>query len=147
MRFSKDGKALVVVNDKEIKLWDIAQRKIIHTIPDVYDPLDGVSCVDISPDGSMVVVLRNSGLRIYDIATGVKRSLLTDYFEVTRFPGGWGTKGARSTWSFSISPDGNVIAAWGSYGIKFFDMWHDLKFLRAALSWLGVQVESVGLFL
>ena len=83
-----------------------------------------VRCVALSSDGHSVAASNVEGLRICSIRTGKTRVLLPEFYEVRRIDRGTVVKSnpRETTFAMTFSPDGKLLAAWGGYGTKFFDM-------------------------
>jgi WD40 repeat protein len=125
---STDGRRMARVSRNSVQIWDIEKNELIRTFHDGKDTLDHVTSIALSASGETVAVRCNEGLRLYDIATGNEQVLLPEYFEIRRSAKGWGTssRGPR-TFGVAFSIDGKLLAAWGEYGLKFYDMSDDAK--------------------
>jgi WD40 repeat protein len=140
---SPTGELLAVVRRSGLELWSTASRQQVPKPPvsgwlctfspdGRYLALDRVTCVELSPDGDTVAIRCQEGLRLYSLRTGSERVLLPEYFEIHRTANGYGTKSRSgdSTYGVSFSPDGKLLAGWGEYGLKFFDMSNDCELSR-----------------
>ena len=129
--FSPDSKRFAVATRKGIEVWDIDSKQLLRRFHENKDVLDGVTCLALSADNDTLTFRCQEGLHVCSISTGEVRALLPEYFEVIRTATGYGTKsGGNPTRGISFSPDGNILAAWGAYGLKFFDMSQDRKLQR-----------------
>lgn len=99
LSLSRDGQILAVPTPSSVYIWNLATKKLLHTLP--VQGFD-VFAVVVSPDGRRVVTGTSSGaLKIWSTQTGrIQQDL--------RIKGG-------SAQSLAISPDGTVLVA-GLYG-------------------------------
>lgn len=102
--FSPDGRFVVVCEDRAIRLWDVAGRKIVK----VFEPASGGFFGRLSPDGGHVVagggaVYGRKSVEIWDFKEGRRVSELTDF--------------RAGLFALSISNSGRLFAvAGGDYG-------------------------------
>ena len=141
--FSPDSKLFAVTKNNDVQIWDSTQQKRIGTFHENHDILDGVSCVAIAPDSDTVAMRCNEGLSVFSILTGKEQAVLPEQFEVTRHAnGGYGIRSSGPhTIGARFSPDGKLLAAWGDYGVKLFDMSQGGK-LQSAVSERGILCLS-----
>jgi WD40 repeat protein len=128
--FSRDSKRIIVSTNKAIEVWQLEPRELVGRFHLPIEPLNRVTLVELSPDGDTLAIRCEDGLRVYSLSTSQERMVLPEYFVAEHYPnGGWGTKeaGGDSTFGLKFSPDGNVMVAWGEYGLKFFDMEDNAK--------------------
>jgi WD40 repeat protein len=131
-KFSPDSKRMVFAARDGIQVWDLVGERQIRRFHENRDELDRVSRIEISPDNDTLAMKCREGLCLYSIATGVTQVILPEEVAITRTNTGWATSRAGHTTSgIAFSPDGKVLAAWGSYGLKFFDMAQGCKLQRA----------------
>jgi hypothetical protein len=127
IRFSPDGKRFANLTHKgSVEIWDFDDRKLLCTLHEGHDVLDSVGSLEFSPDGDKIAFRCREGLRLYRMSAKSEEVLLPEFFEVTRTATGWGekTRGGEATRGIEFTPDGNLLAAWGDYGLKFFDAKH-----------------------
>lgn len=99
LSLSRDGRILAVPTPYAVRIWSLATRKLLRTLPATGL---GVSAVVLSPDGQRAVVSDSSGaLKVWSTRTGrVQKDLsIKD----------------GSVLSLALSPDGQVLMA-GLYG-------------------------------
>ena len=96
--FSPDGKLLASVSaDKTVRLWNVAEKKLLKTIVTQDEPVYGVA---FSPDGKTVLTAGgDNSVRLYDVAAGN---------EIRKFDGP-----QDAVYSVCYNPDGSMIAAGG----------------------------------
>jgi RNA polymerase sigma factor (sigma-70 family) len=92
LAFSPDGKMLAVGGQAGLRLWDVAERKVVQQFRDrmVYE-------LAFAPDGKVLAASGLSHIRLWDVGTG-KRLL-----------SGGGHNGEVS--SIALSPNGKVVAS------------------------------------
>ncbi|MEW6158183.1 MAG: serine/threonine-protein kinase, partial [Verrucomicrobiota bacterium] len=99
MSFSGNGNLLVTGSvDRQIKIWDVANRSLVKTI----GPVGGISGLAVSPDGLLVASTEfwQDTIRLWDVEAGNQAALL---------------RGHRSmVWEVVFSPDGNLLASGSS---------------------------------
>ena len=105
MAFSPDGKLLASGVNHGVKVWDLAAKKLVHT-------LHGERCSSLafSPDGKVLAWQASDNVvRLWDVASGIEKAELkghTDY-----------------VYSVVFSPDGKILASGSSdQTIKFWDI-------------------------
>ena len=113
--FSPDGKMIASgSNNNSIKLWNVADGKLLRTL---LGHQDGVNSVSFSPDGKTIAsASRDNSIKLWNVADGkLLRTLLGHQDGVN---------------SVSFSPDGKTIASAG--GDKTIKLWNvaDGKELR-----------------
>jgi WD40 repeat protein len=89
----------------------------------------------VSPDGKALAIRCEDGLHVLDLATGRKRAVSLERVVVRQTPRG-AAEARRyddKTRGAAFSPDGKLLAAWGFYGLKFFDAPDDYKLVRSNL--------------
>jgi WD40 repeat protein len=106
--FSPDGQTLASLSfeDKEVKLWDVADRKERTTLKSDLGQPFGLA---FTPDGKTLITTYyasrgredvTGGIVLWDVATGRRRSVLQNHTPP------WGVT------QLACSPDGKTIAAW-----------------------------------
>jgi WD40 repeat protein len=132
LNFSPDGKHFAVHKKNCIEIWGRRERKLVRKVHESDEPLDRVSDVELSSDGDTIAVLCQEGLRLYSLSTGTEQVILPENFKVERYDnGGYGTShSGHSTYGAQFSPDGKLLVAWGSYGLKVFNMSAGCTLLR-----------------
>ncbi|OAI48438.1 hypothetical protein AYO44_06905 [Planctomycetaceae bacterium SCGC AG-212-F19] len=112
LAFSPDGKTLAAVLDSEIKIWDIASGKELHT-------LGGVYAIAFSPDGkTLASATLGNAVLLYEVATGNEVSAFPKFENgVPKF------RHDGPIHSIAFSSDGKKLAtASGDKTIKLWDM-------------------------
>ncbi len=134
--FSNDGQRLAVSTPAGVQVWNPITQELIATFPESQEALKQVAigvgvrvestvrCVALSPDGNSIAAKNVEGLSMFSIRTGKTRVLLPEIYEARRIERGSVVKSnpRETTLGVAFSPDGELLAAWGAYGTKFFDM-------------------------
>lgn len=102
---SPDGAMLATVHgDNAVKVWDVAQRKLKHTVGGFRD---AVGAVKFSPDGSLLAGgTSENAVHLCDAATGAEKAVLRGTPYAHFAPG--------KIWALAFSPDGTELAAGSS---------------------------------
>jgi WD40 repeat protein len=105
--FSADGKTVISLDSEgTVRLWDVAEKRERRAFkaPDARG-----RCVRLSPDGRTAAVASNTGVRSWDVETGVSKDLPADDKMV------FGT--------LAFAPDGKTLAGSGRPGtIHIWDL-------------------------
>ncbi len=108
--FSSDGKLLVslsfdsVFAEESVRVWRIKDGTLLYT-------LSG-NCVAVSPIGQLLAVGSGNSIDVRNITSGQKvRTLSFD-------------DNVLSTDSVAFSPDGTLLAGWGTFGDNIIKLWN-----------------------
>ncbi len=133
-KFSPDSSRMAFSAPEGISIWNLDGPKLIRRFHEDRDILDRVTSIEFSPDNDTLAMRCEEGLRLFSIGTGEENVILPEFIEITRTGTGWGTKtDGTSTFGIKFSPDGQLLAAWGTYGLKFFEMAQGCELKRATV--------------
>jgi WD40 repeat protein len=100
MALSGNGKWLITAGeDNSICVWDVLNRKLVHTL---YDHLEPVTAVAISPDGKWCASATRKRVWVFDRATKEERARLSLAGYIAR------------PWAMTFTRDGKTLIAVGS---------------------------------
>lgn len=132
-KFSPDGKYLAFNEPDGVQVWNVQDRKLVRTFHNDRDVQGRVTFKEFSLDGDIIAVRRPKGLHMCSLGTGQEQRInLDEYVEIPFGPEQKTTiRHKAATIGIDFSPDGRLLAAWGGYGLRFFDKSHGWKLQRA----------------
>jgi len=106
--FSHDGTRLATAHedDKAVRLWDLASRRLVREFP---GHTDGVYSVSFSADDRTILsASHDETIRLWDAATGKERGVHVGH--------------SGRVWNLALAPDGRTFASAGKDGtVKLWD--------------------------
>lgn len=89
LQFTQDGKFLAAANDHGVAIWNVQTGELVHWLEEPAGRTK-VNLITLSPDGSLVAVVANPVLRIWEIETEsvVFQSEVSAVSDMTFSPGG-----------------------------------------------------------
>jgi WD40 repeat protein len=145
LAFSKDGKRLISCGLLEVRVWDVAPRRLVRRTPLVWKAREYIwnAGISLTPDGATTAAWDTKTTYLYDTATGRERG---------RFPG-------AQVLAFSSDGKKMAVREWDQEGkMGFVQLWDVIEFkkhlsldvpprivlMRAVFSPDGKQLAALG---
>ncbi len=104
-----DRTRLLVTNHTATRVWDISQRKLLHTLENLRSPI-APGGLAISPDAATAAVASTGGVQLWDVNTGALRLATNDAPRGRTSWGAWSPDGA----SVAIVSHGSEVTMWSA---------------------------------